>query len=102
MILSISARRKALWILFPLAVLLVIVGCAGIQPYKWPDWREEGPEKGLFSGSAGEFVIYEKADETTKGTQDKKSANEAGSAVKKHKADGNHGADVEKPAGNKP
>ena len=53
---------KALWIAALLAALLV-AGCAGIKPYEPRDHREEGPQKGLFTGSAGEFVIYRKADE---------------------------------------
>jgi len=40
-----------------LATLLVIAGCTGIQPYNPPNHREEGPEKGLFTGSQGEWVI---------------------------------------------
>ena len=46
-----------------LVALLVIAGCAGIKPYEPRDHREEGPEKGLFTGSEGEFVIFRKADE---------------------------------------
>ncbi len=37
--------------------LLVIAGCAGIQPYSPSNHREEGPSKGLFTGSQGEWVI---------------------------------------------
>jgi hypothetical protein len=55
-------RRKALWIGL-LLIALLIAGCAGIKPYEPRDTREEGPEKGLFTGSEGEFVIYRKADE---------------------------------------
>jgi hypothetical protein len=55
-------RRKALWICLVLVVLLVI-GCAGIEPYEPRNNREEGPQKGLFSGSEGEFVIFRKADD---------------------------------------
>jgi len=40
-----------------LAALLVIAGCTGIQPYNPPNHREEGPEKGLFTGSQGAWVI---------------------------------------------
>jgi hypothetical protein len=54
-------KRKALWIVFLLAVLLVS-GCTGIKPYEHRDHREEGPEKGLYTGSEGEFVIFRKAD----------------------------------------
>jgi hypothetical protein len=56
-------RRKALWI-GPLLVALLVTGCAGIKPYEPRDTREEGPERGLFSGADGEFVIYRKTAET--------------------------------------
>ena len=42
---------------------MLVIGCAGIEPYEPRDNREEGPQKGLFSGSEGEFVIFRKADE---------------------------------------
>jgi hypothetical protein len=61
-------RRKALWIV-PLLVALLVTGCAGIEPYEPRDHREEGPEKGLFTGSKGEFVIFRKADQPEKGTE---------------------------------
>jgi len=54
--------QKALWI-GPLLVALLVTGCAGIKPYEPRNNREEGMEKGLFTGSEGEFVIYRKADE---------------------------------------
>ena len=57
MVLSMRHRRIALWILALLAALLVIAGCAEIQPYAPRNHREEGPEKGLFTGSQGEWVI---------------------------------------------
>ena len=46
-----------------LLALLVISGCAGIEPYEPRNNREEGPERGLFTGSEGEFVIFRKADQ---------------------------------------
>jgi hypothetical protein len=57
-----TLRRKALWIA-PLVVALLVIGCAGIEPYEPRNDREEGPERGLFTGSEGEFVIFRKADE---------------------------------------
>ena len=54
-------RRKALRIC-PLLVVLLIAGCVGIEPYEPRDYREEGPEKDLFTGSEGEFVIFRKTD----------------------------------------
>ena len=66
-------RRKALWIGL-LLVALLVSGCAGIKPFEPRDYREEGPEKGLFTGSKGEFVIFRKADEPETGSEaDKKS-----------------------------
>ena len=56
---SLTHRRKAICIgALLLAALLVIVGCAEIQPYSPPNHREEGPAKGLFTGSQGEWVIF--------------------------------------------
>ena len=45
-------------------VALLFTGCTGIEPYQPRDYREDGMEKGIFSGSEGEFVIFRKADET--------------------------------------
>jgi hypothetical protein len=55
-------KRKALNIGLLVVTTLLVTGCAGIQPYEARDNREEGPEKGVFSGSAGEFIIYRRAD----------------------------------------
>ncbi len=46
-----------------LLALMVISGCSGIEPLELTNAREEGPEKGLFSGSDGEFVILRRTDE---------------------------------------
>ena len=46
-----------------LLVTLLVAGCAGMKPYKPHDYREEGPKRGLFTGSEGEFVIFRKIDE---------------------------------------
>ena len=62
MAISRKLGQKALVIGLVLVVLLT-AGCAGIKPYEPRDNREEGMEKGLFTGSEGEFVIYRKADE---------------------------------------
>ena len=69
-------RRKALWIGAVLVALLVIAGCAGIKPYEPRNHREEGPEKGLFTGSEGEFVILRKADEPEAGSEASKRSDE--------------------------
>jgi hypothetical protein len=70
-----TLRRKALWI-GPLLVVLLVAGCAGIKPYEPRDHREEGPEKGLFTGSEGEFVIFRKADEPETGSEAGKRSDE--------------------------
>jgi hypothetical protein len=71
MVLSIRHRQKAWWIGTLLAALLVIVRCAEIKPYNPPNHREEGSEKGLFTGSQGKWVIVgPKASETA--TEEKK------------------------------
>jgi hypothetical protein len=72
-----TLRRKALWICALLVAFLVIPGCAGIKPYEPRDHREEGPEKGLFTGSEGEFVILRKEEETKKESGDRQSKGEA-------------------------
>lgn len=53
-----EAPRFGLWL-----ALLLVAGCAGMEPYEPRDDREEGPERGLFSGSKGEFVIFGSSDE---------------------------------------
>ena len=58
-----SRRRRKLLLIGPLLVALLVAGCAGIEPYEPRDYREEGPGRGLFTGSEGEFVIFRKAEE---------------------------------------
>ena len=54
-------RRSAVLLL----IVVVMAGCTGIEPYEPRNNREEGPEKGLFTGSQGEWVILgPKAEET--------------------------------------
>ena len=70
-----APKRKALWICL-LLVAMLVAGCAGIKPYEPRDYRQEGPEKGLFTGSEGEFVIYRKADEPETGSDAGKKSDE--------------------------
>ena len=57
--------RKIRWTAVLLLIVVVMAGCAGIEPYEPRNNREEGPEKGLFTGSQGEWVILgPKAEET--------------------------------------
>jgi hypothetical protein len=51
-------RIILLWV----AVLLV-AGCTGMTPYDPPGHGEAPPGRGLFSGTDGEFVIYQKPEE---------------------------------------
>ena len=69
-------NRKVRWIVVLLLIVFILAGCAGIKPYEPRNNREEGPEKGLFTGSEGEFVIFKRADEQNKPSEDQKSANE--------------------------
>ncbi|MFV0437889.1 MAG: hypothetical protein ACK5PS_10950 [Desulfopila sp.] len=59
----VRARSRSIGLLLLLWALLVS-GCTGITPANEPlrDHREEGPTSGLFSGSAGEFVLLRPAD----------------------------------------
>ena len=68
-------KRRALWIGVLLGAMLV-TGCAGLKPYEPRNDREEGPEKGLFSGSKGEFVIFRKAEEPETGSEAGKRSDE--------------------------
>ncbi len=36
---------------------LLVAGCSGVTPYEPRNHREEGPQQGVFTGSAGEFSI---------------------------------------------
>ena len=68
--------RKVLWIC-PLLVALLVTGCAGIKPYEPRDYREEGMERGLFTGSEGAFVILIRDDEPETGSKQKKAEPES-------------------------
>jgi len=58
--------RKIRWTAVLLLIVVVMAGCAGIEPYEPRNNREEGPEKGLFTGSQEEWVILgPKAAETS-------------------------------------
>ena len=59
-----------------LLVTLLVAGCAGMKPYKPHDYREEGPKRGLFTGSEGEFVIFRKVDEAETGGEASKGSDE--------------------------
>lgn len=53
-------RKSGGWVSVAAAVLLLcllVTGCSSITPYQPRNNREEGPERGIFTGSKGEFVI---------------------------------------------
>ena len=60
-----------------LLALLIFSGCTGIEPLELTNTREEGPEKGLFSGSDGEFVILRRSDEDFAANADEPVTDEA-------------------------
>jgi hypothetical protein len=63
--------RKMRWTAVLLLIVVVLAGCAGIEPYEPRNNREEGPQKGLFTGSQGEWMIVgPKALETGEGAKD--------------------------------
>ena len=59
-----------------LLIFVLMIGCGGIQPYEPRNHREEGPEKGLFTGSEGEWVIYRKAAEQAPASEDQKGSDQ--------------------------
>jgi hypothetical protein len=59
-----------------LLIFVLMIGCGAIQPYEPRNNREEGPEKGLFTGSEGEWVIYRKADEKASDSEDQKGSDQ--------------------------
>lgn len=60
-----------------LLALMVVSGCSGIEPLELTNTREEGPEKGLFSGTDGEFVIFRRTDDDFAANADEPVADEA-------------------------
>ena len=64
-------------------IMVVMAGCAGIQPYEPRNNREEGPQKGLFTGAQGEWVILraqemQQSDSSENTSPDEKEADEPG------------------------
>jgi len=96
-----TPRRKVLWIVALLVALLVASGCAGIKPYEPRNNREEGSQKGLFTGSEGEFVIFRKTEEPKKESEDKKNLSEPDSAAQPE-VDSDRRENVDRPPGDTP
>jgi hypothetical protein len=57
--------RQVTWLPALLALCLA-AGCTGFEPYEPRNDRVEGPDRGLVSGEAGEFVIYREDEEDGK------------------------------------
>ena len=70
-----TGRRKTGAAIALLLALLLASGCAGMEPYEPRNNREEGPEKGLFTGEEGEFVIF-RLRSKPKGEEDPESGDE--------------------------
>jgi hypothetical protein len=69
--------RKIRWTAVLLLIVVVMAGCAGIEPYEPRNNREEGTQKGLFSGSQGEWVIVGPKAEKTDAEEKKHPQNPA-------------------------
>jgi hypothetical protein len=53
-------RKPSGWRSFAAVALILcvfIAGCSRMEPFQPRNHREEGPERGVFSGPRGEFVI---------------------------------------------
>ena len=71
-----GTNGRKVFLIGSLLVGLLFTGCAGISPYEPRDTREEGLEKGLFTGSKGEFVIFKKEDKPETGSEPGKKSDE--------------------------
>jgi hypothetical protein len=69
-----------------IVALLVIIGCAEIQPISPPNHREEGPEKGLFTGSRGAWEITLPEASQAGGEEDKNAATDTETERKEKKS----------------
>jgi hypothetical protein len=73
-------HRHTLGVRLVVALLLMwlfITACSSITPYQPRNNREEGPEKGAFTGSKGEFVILTPDEPAKKEGTAKKASEEA-------------------------
>ena len=85
--LSLTHKRKLIYVaVLMLAALLAIAGCADIQPYNPPNHREEGPEKGLFTGSRGAWEITLPEASQAGGEEDKNAATDTETERKEKKS----------------
>jgi hypothetical protein len=73
-------RKSSGWVSLAAAVLLLcllVTGCSSITPYQPRNHREEGPERGIFTGSKGEFVIPMPGEPAKEGGNSNKPSEEA-------------------------
>lgn len=59
-----------------LLMWLFFMGCSSITPYQPRNNREEGPERGVFTGSKGEFVIPVPGESAKEDEKSKKTSEE--------------------------
>ena len=76
-----TRRARTAWIPAAVVAALAVSGCAGIEPYEPRNQREEGPERGLFTEAATQFVILREADESSEGSAHKGSQEAAEGAA---------------------
>ena len=67
-----NLRRPTLEIIALLVASTILAGCSVMTPVDLRNNREEGPEKGLFSGAQGEFVILRKVETDKKDQSEEK------------------------------
>ncbi len=53
-----SRRRAGLPLVLAAALAAALAGCSGVRPYSYTPIDQIPPGPGLFSGEAGEFVLY--------------------------------------------
>ena len=71
---SSRSRMSVSLLLVTMLFSILFAGCAGMKPYEPRNNREEGPKKGLFTGSQGEFVILRKVETDKKDQAGEKAA----------------------------
>jgi hypothetical protein len=71
--------KSGVWVSLAAAVLLCLLvsGCSSITPYQPRNNREEGPERGIFTGAKGEFVILMPSEQAKEEGNAKKTSEEA-------------------------
>jgi hypothetical protein len=65
------------WVSSAAVLLLLCLSVTGCTPYQPRNHREEGPDRGIFSGAKGEFVIPLPGEPTKEGEKTKTTAGES-------------------------